>query len=170
MGNQEGSRVSKKVEIHLGSAGIGLAVILVVVGLIYSVSAARFQAASAGAGSDPELVAQRIKPIGSVALAGATEAVATAPAAQTAAAGGDAAASGEATYSKACVACHSAGVAGAPKFGDKAAWEPRIAQGVDALLSTAINGKGAMPPRGTCMDCSDADLKAAIEYMISNSQ
>ena len=61
-------------------------------------------------------------------------------------------------------------VAGAPKFGDKAAWEPRIAQGIDAMLSTAINGKGAMPPRGTCMDCSDADLKAAIEYMISNSQ
>lgn len=171
MGNQEGLFVSNKVEIHLGSAVIGFGLILVLVGVIYSISAARFQAASAGAAADPQLVAQRLKPIGSVTLADESAAAAPAPEiASAAGGGGEAGGPGEAIYSKSCVACHGAGVAGAPKFGDKAAWEPRIAQGIDTLLSTAINGKGAMPPRGTCMDCSDDDLKAAIEYMTSNSQ
>jgi len=160
--------VSDRVEIHLGAAVIGFAVILVLVGLIYLATAGRFQGASAGAGSNPELVAQRLKPVGSVTLADASGAAAPAP--EAAVAGADAGPSGEAIYNKACVVCHGAGVAGAPKFGDTAAWEPRIAQGIDALLSTAINGKGAMPPRGTCMDCSDEDLKAAIEYMVSHSQ
>lgn len=79
-------------------------------------------------------------------------------------------ADGEAVYNRACVACHLAGIAGAPKFGDAAAWAPRIAKGTDALLQTAISGLNAMPPRGTCMDCSDDDLAAAIQFMISNSQ
>lgn len=77
---------------------------------------------------------------------------------------------GAAVYNKACIACHAAGVANAPKLGDKAAWAPRISAGVDALVSTVAAGKGAMPPRGACADCSDADLKAAVEYMISQSQ
>lgn len=77
---------------------------------------------------------------------------------------------GAATYNKACVACHAAGVAGAPKLGDKAAWAPRIGAGVDALVGSVTNGKGAMPPRGACGDCSDADLKAAVDYMVSQSQ
>ncbi len=80
------------------------------------------------------------------------------------------AADGEATYNTKCIVCHGSGVAGAPKFGDKAAWAPRIATGMDALLSSAINGKNAMPPKGTCMECSEEDLKAAIEYMTSKSQ
>ena len=163
--------MSNKVEIHLGSAAIGFGLILVLVGVIYSVSAARFQAASAGAVSDPELVAQRLKPIGSVKLADASAAAAPEPAPESAAGAGAATGGpGEALYKKTCSVCHDAGVAGAPKFGDKAAWEPRIAQGMDTLLHTAINGKGAMPPRGTCADCSDDDLKAAIEYMVSHSQ
>ena len=77
---------------------------------------------------------------------------------------------GAAIYNKTCSVCHAAGVAGAPKLGDKAAWAPRISQGVDAMVSTVSTGKGAMPPKGTCMDCSDADLKSAVEYMISQSQ
>lgn len=72
---------------------------------------------------------------------------------------------GKATYDTKCSVCHASGVAGAPKYGDKAAWAPRIATGMDALLKSATNGKNAMPPKGTCMDCSEADLKAAIEYM-----
>jgi cytochrome c5 len=80
------------------------------------------------------------------------------------------AADGEAIYNTKCVVCHGSGVAGAPKFGDKEAWAPRIATGMDALLSSATNGKNAMPPKGTCMECSEDDLKAAIEYMTSNSQ
>ena len=82
------------------------------------------------------------------------------------AASGIASADGKATYDTKCLACHNTGVAGAPKLGDKAAWEPRIATGMDAMLAVAIKGKGAMPPKGTCMDCSDDELKAAIQYMV----
>jgi cytochrome c5 len=92
----------------------------------------------------------------------ATPVAAAAPAAQPAAAAGG----GEALYKQTCVACHGAGVAGAPKFGDKAAWAPRIKQGVDALVQSAIKGKGAMPPRGGS-SASDADMKAAVQYMVN---
>jgi cytochrome c5 len=80
------------------------------------------------------------------------------------------AASGEETYNTYCHVCHAAGVAGAPKFGDKEAWAPRIAQGMDVLLQSATNGKNAMPPKGTCMSCTEDDLKAAIGYMVSHAQ
>jgi len=79
-------------------------------------------------------------------------------------------ADGQKTYQTSCQACHATGAAGAPKFGDKDAWAPRIATGVDAMLAVAIKGKGAMPPKGACASCSDDDLKAAIEYMVSQSQ
>lgn len=74
------------------------------------------------------------------------------------------AAAGKALYDKSCVACHGTGVAGAPKLGDKATWGPRIAEGMDAMMKIAINGKGAMPPRGATT-ASDAELRAAVEYM-----
>ena len=74
---------------------------------------------------------------------------------------------GEAVYDKVCQACHATGAAGAPLFGNKEAWQSRIDLGLDALLQTAIAGKGAMPPRGSCPECSDDDLKAAIEFMVS---
>ena len=61
--------------------------------------------------------------------------------------------------------CHGAGIAGAPKFGDKAAWAPRLATGIDTLYKVALTGKGAMPPRGGNKDLSDADVKAAVDYM-----
>jgi cytochrome c5 len=82
----------------------------------------------------------------------------------------DGGATGQKIYKQSCQACHANGVANAPKPGDKAAWAPRIATGMDAMLATAKKGKGAMPPKGTCMGCSDADLKAAIEYMVSQSK
>ena len=62
--------------------------------------------------------------------------------------------------------CHAAGVAGAPKFGDKAAWAPRVAQGIDALTASAIKGKNAMPPRGGSAG-SDADIKTVVSYMVN---
>ncbi|OYY94092.1 MAG: cytochrome c5 family protein, partial [Polaromonas sp. 28-63-22] len=77
-----------------------------------------------------------------------------------------AAGAGEALYKQACFACHAAGVAGSPKFGDKAAWAPRIATGIDTLTANAIKGKGAMPPKGGT-SASDADIRAAVEYMVS---
>ena len=87
-----------------------------------------------------------------------------APAATKVAAAG--AGAGEALYKQACVACHSTGVAGSPKFGDKAAWAPRIKTGLDMLTSSAIKGKGAMPPKGGTA-ASDADIRSAVEYMVN---
>ncbi|MDY6890590.1 MAG: c-type cytochrome [Pseudomonadota bacterium] len=78
--------------------------------------------------------------------------------------------SGEELYNTKCSVCHVAGVAGAPKFGDAAAWAPRAAKGLDGLLASAKNGLNAMPPMGTCMDCSDEELKAAIQYMLDAAQ
>jgi len=75
--------------------------------------------------------------------------------------------SGKELFDSKCMACHANGVAGAPKPGDKAAWDPRAAKGIDALVASAKAGKNAMPPMGTCMDCSDAELKGVIEYMLS---
>jgi cytochrome c oxidase cbb3-type subunit 3 len=76
--------------------------------------------------------------------------------------------SGKEIYAK-CQGCHNVGVAGAPKYGDKVAWAPRIKRGVDDLLKVAKAGKGAMPPKGTCFDCSDAELKAVIQYMMESA-
>ena len=73
---------------------------------------------------------------------------------------------GKSIYDTKCMACHSTGVAGAPKLGDKDAWAPRIAKGNDALLASVKNGLNAMPPKGACMSCSDAELRAAIAYMV----
>ena len=100
----------------------------------------------------------------------AVEAPAPAMPAAAPVASGDAA--GKKTYDTVCFVCHMAGVSNAPKLGDKAAWEPRIAKGMDALMQSSINGipGTAMPPRGTCAACSDDDLKAAVEYMVSQAQ
>lgn len=93
------------------------------------------------------------------APAAAPTAVAAAPA------GGKA--DGKSVYDKACAACHASGAADAPKFGDKAAWEPRIKTGIDSLLKSALGGKGAMPPKGGNASLSDAEVKAAIEHMVA---
>ena len=79
-------------------------------------------------------------------------------------------ADGEATYKDACAVCHAAGIAGAPKLGDKAAWAPRIATGNDALYTTALKGKGAMPAKGGRADISDDDVKATVDYMVEQSK
>jgi cytochrome c5 len=83
-------------------------------------------------------------------------------------------AKGQQVYQSACFACHGTGAAGAPKLGDTADWAPRIAQGSETLLQHAINGfqgqKGYMPPKGGRMDLSDADVTAAVAYMVSEGQ
>lgn len=68
-------------------------------------------------------------------------------------------------YNKSCAVCHASGAANAPKTGDAAAWEPRLAKGMDALVASVSTGMNAMPPKGMCFDCSDEDYKALIEYM-----
>ncbi len=74
--------------------------------------------------------------------------------------------SGESVYQSACAACHTAGIAGAPKYGDGAAWEPRIAQGAEVLYEHAINGFNTMPAKGGSTNLSDDAVKAAVDYMI----
>ena len=76
-------------------------------------------------------------------------------------------ADGRKVFEGGCIACHGAGVAGAPKFGDKAAWAPRIKTGMDALYTSALKGKGIMPPKGGNPSLSDADVKAAVDYMVA---
>lgn len=75
-----------------------------------------------------------------------------------------------ASYQSSCFACHFSGAAGAPKTGDAAAWEPRLAKGMDTLVASVRNGMGAMPPTGLCASCSDEDYKALIEFMASPAQ
>ena len=84
-------------------------------------------------------------------------------------AAGAAAGAGEALYKQACQVCHAAGVAGAPKLGDKAAWAPRIQTGMDALYASVVQGKGAMPPRGGSA-ASEADIHAAVDYMVATAK
>ena len=83
-------------------------------------------------------------------------------------------AAGQETYNKACMMCHGAGVAGAPKVGDKADWQPRIAQGNNVLYDHAIKGytgkKGVMPPKGGNTALPDADVKAAVDFMVAGSR
>jgi cytochrome c5 len=107
-------------------------------------------------------------PAPAAATVAAAPAGATASAPATGAAGG--AAQGKSVYDSACVACHGAGVAGAPKTGDKAAWAPRMKQGMPALYEAAMKGKGAMPPKGGNMALSDADVKAAVDFLASQAK
>ncbi|MCK4704311.1 MAG: cytochrome c5 family protein [Gammaproteobacteria bacterium] len=83
-----------------------------------------------------------------------------------------AALSGEQIYKKSCVNCHGTGVANAPKLGDAVAWAPRIAKGNDALYNSAKKGVPgtAMMAKGTCMTCSDEELDAAVDFMVSGSR
>lgn len=103
--------------------------------------------------TDDEIKA-RIKPVGQVHVAGAKAEVAS-----------SGPRSGADIYNKSCVACHGVGVLGAPKLQDAADWAPRLEKGFDTVWKNAINGIGGMPPKGTCGDCSDDELKAALEYM-----
>ena len=121
-------------------------------------------------------VAERIKPVGSTPdiEKGPSPLVPVPAPVVVAAAGADAgkaaAPNGKAVYEANCQACHAAGVAGAPKLGDKAAWAPRIGTGVAALQASAIKGKNAMPPKGGNLSLSDDDVKAAVDYLVSQAK
>ncbi len=78
--------------------------------------------------------------------------------------------SGESVYQSSCMACHSTGVAGAPKLGDKAAWAPRISAGNSTMIQHALQGFKGMPAKGGCANCLDAEIKAAVEYLTSRAK
>ncbi len=110
----------------------------------------------------------RIQPAGDVCVMG--ESCAAGLAAGPAAAGG--AKTPEMVYQTYCFACHTTGANNAPVFGNKEAWAPRIAKGIDALYESALNGfnNGVMPAKGLCMDCTEDELKAAVDHIVQASQ
>jgi cytochrome c5 len=73
---------------------------------------------------------------------------------------------GKLVYDSVCHVCHAAGIAGAPKSGDKTAWAPRLKTGMEAMYTNSIKGKNAMPPKGGNLSLADADVKAAVDYMV----
>ncbi len=77
---------------------------------------------------------------------------------------------GEKTFNAICTGCHSTGALGAPKLGDKAAWAPRIAQGMEVLYNSALKGKNSMPAKGGNPSLSDADVKATVDYIVAASR
>ncbi|WP_305879928.1 cytochrome c5 family protein [Simiduia sp. 21SJ11W-1] len=109
-------------------------------------------------------IADRIAPAGKTCLAG--DDCAAAPVAAVAAGPR----TGVQVYDTKCVTCHATGAAGAPKMGDAGQWAPRIGKGIDTLYANAINGINGMPAKGLCMDCSDDEIKAAVDHMVANSQ
>jgi cytochrome c5 len=76
----------------------------------------------------------------------------------------------EQVYNTKCMACHATGAAGAPKVGDAAAWTAKLEKGLDQVVANAVSGINAMPPKGMCMECSESDIRAIAEYMISKSK
>jgi len=126
-------------------------------------------------GMSEAAIAKRLKPVGEVvvnpgqspAAPAAPVKVAAAPKAGAAPAAAGKAGAGKSVYDSACMACHAAGVAGAPKAGDKAAWAPRLKAGMTALYASSLKGKNAMPPKGGNTALADADVRAAVDYMVS---
>jgi cytochrome c5 len=134
----------------------------------------------AAGGANAQTAADNIRPSRQVCLAGQpcvgnkvsmanevapviAESMAAAPMAEVAASSFDA----EATYMASCNACHAAGVANAPKLGDKAAWDARMEKGMDAIMVNVMNGINAMPAKGLCMTCSADDLQEIVNYMVA---
>ena len=114
---------------------------------------------TAQAATSDEAIAARIAPVGKVCLQGDESCGSASAASSGARTGAD-------VVAVACNACHGTGVLGAPKIGS-GDWAARADKGIDTLVKNAINGINAMPPRGTCSDCSDDEIKAAIEHMIA---
>ena len=108
-------------------------------------------------------VLERIKPVGEVRVDTSTM-VASAESTETAER------TGEEIYNSKCAGCHNSGIMGAPKYAALADWSSRIDLGLDKLTASAIAGKGGMPARGTCMDCSDNEIKVTVKYMLDSLQ
>jgi cytochrome c5 len=114
--------------------------------------------ANASTDAQAEKIRERIKPVAEVCVqgddcGGPVVAASTGPR------------SGEEVFNGTCTSCHTAGIAGAPKKGDVAAWDKRLAKGFAETLAVAKKGLNAMPANGLCMDCSDDELSAAFKFM-----
>jgi cytochrome c5 len=178
--------IEENIDTHPVKLAIGVLIgaAALIVGIILLAELAISSYGSRPAGEDvnmrPDRVAARIGPDASVAIdpnapvappaapanvAAVTPVAVPPPAAATP--GAAAADAGKKTFDAVCTACHTAGVAGAPKFGDKAAWAPRIKTGKDALYNAALHGLNAMPAKGGNPSLPDSDVKAAVDYMVA---
>jgi cytochrome c5 len=120
--------------------------VFIIIGLVFFVTSDKKP--SAGATNMEKSVSERVQKVGTVEIRDANRALKN----------------GEAVYQAQCVACHGAGVAGAPKLADKAAWSARIKTGLDAMVNSALKGKGAMAPQGGG-DHSDVEIARAVVYL-----
>lgn len=134
--------------------------VLAVVLLGFSITAGAVMASV-----DDEIRA-RIQPVGEVCLQG-DECGAAAAASESASSGPR---SGSEVYDAVCMACHTTGAAGAPVIGDAGAWAPRVDQGMETLISHAVNGYNAMPAKGGCASCPDEEIEAAVEHIVAESK
>lgn len=106
----------------------------------------------AGETDSDDVLSQRIKPVGQVTVEKQEKPLES---------------TGKATYERFCIICHENGLAGAPKFQNQSDWQPRLTKRtLDDLLASSIKGLNAMPAKGTCIECTDEDLNAAISYML----
>ena len=133
------------------SVGAFVIPVFVIIGLVYFVTSGNKQAP--GATDVARGIAERLQKVGTVEVRDANRPLEE----------------GATVYKTQCAACHAAGVSGAPKFGDKAAWAPYVATGIDTMLKVAISGKGAMPPRGAST-ATDDELRATIQYMVDHAK
>lgn len=177
---------SHPVKMAIAITAGAFALILGIIMLAYFAVGSHAVGNNVDSANTPEAVALRVAPVTTLALEpskdilpavtpavaqvkSAAPTVATASVAATASA--PAVSGGEGVYKSACFACHGAGIAGAPKAGDKAAWAPRIAQGKPLLYDHALRGyqgkAGVMPPKGGNTALADADVRAAVDYMVS---
>lgn len=146
-----------------------LAFVVPVMGIVLLVQLVVNRPTADASAMTPQAIAARIQPVGRVAF-GEEPVTAGAPSAVASTGAKPAAVDGKKVYDTTCMACHATGAANAPKFGDKAAWAPRVKSGVAALVKTAIAGKGAMPPKGGNASLSEAEIRAAIDYIVSHSK
>ncbi|WP_229359012.1 c-type cytochrome [Halomonas salipaludis] len=139
-----------------------------IIGCLTTLGLAVAAASQAHAEADRDAIAERLRPVGQVCLQG--QDCGTAAAAES----GDAAAEsgngidGETIYGRVCAACHDSGAAGAPMMGDADAWADRIDQGIETLYDHAINGIGAMPPKGGNPNLSDEEVMASTNYLVES--
>ena len=158
------------VSVILGASTVLLLFIFVLVSHHHS-NADRVRLDGSALRSTASSAAERIKPVGQVSVVSAEpqkepvkNAVAAPPPSR----------DGQQVYQATCVVCHGAGIAGAPKLDDRGQWAKRIAKGVNALYASAVNGvqgsAGAMPPKGGNPALSDAEVKAAVDYMVAQSK
>ncbi len=109
-----------------------------------------------------QAIAERLQPMGQVNILGMPAAGTEVAPTVVVGVGGP-----EKIYENNCKLCHASGLAGAPKFGNKADWQPRVAQGMETLYKTAWTGIRAMPPKGNCLQCTEEAIKKTVDYMVN---